>query len=385
MRLLTFFFITALIQATQAQSYKTDSVISMLVNDIEREQIKTKDVFFPGMFYSFRGASSFPHNYKPDNNIFFTAIGSFTLKNIKQHLKDEEKIIIDSILNRSSRSYDYFQHKNELPLYNFWPPGGKIMPHSLIVQHMSKQFSISEDADDTVMILMGLPNNDDSNAFVKRRLLEVSNQGSAGKKIKSTFKKYRNFKAYTTYLGYKMQTDFDFAVQCNILYFNFEKSLPLTIQDTATIQLLSKMIKDRLHVKNPKFIAPYYGKSSLILYHLTRLMARFRIPELEAQKPIIINDLKILLQKSKQTLEKIILQTSLLRMGEQVDLPDEKEIYTIRNTYQHRFSFFQARPAYWCRPFLKNILLHLEFVNYHFFSPTHDKILLLENLALRKS
>lgn len=370
---------------TAAQMYSPDSVISFLVDDIEKNQVKEKGEFFPGMFYSFRGAATPPHRFKPDNNIFFTAIGSFTLKHLSRAIKQEQQTTIDSILERSKRAFPAFQQKEGLPLYNFWPRGSKIMPHSFIAQYMSKQFKISEDADDTVMILMSLQNNDSINAILKKRLMEVSNGGTAGKKIKSTFKRFRKYQAYTTYLGYKMQPDFDFAVQCNLMYFMYNKGIFNNHQDTATIQLLAEMVKERLYMKRPKFISPYYGQPSLLLYHLTRLIAAYHPKELAAYQATIKEDLHLLYSKATTPVEKIILQTSLLRMGENAEMPTEREIQAIRLVDQHKFSFFQARPAYWCRPFLKSLLLHLEFVNYHFFSPTYDKILLLENLAMRKA
>jgi hypothetical protein len=366
------------------QQFNVDSVISMLITDIEKEQIKNKGEFYPGMFYSFRGASAFPHNYQPDNNIFFTAIGNFTLKNLKSAIDNRHHASIDTILNRCNKSFSYFQQKDGLPFYNFWPRGGKIMPHSFIAQHLTKQFSISEDADDTIMILMSLEKNDSVNAILKKRMIEVSNKGVAGKRIFSTYKRFRNYKAFTTYLGYKMQTDFDFSVQCNMMYFSCSSGIPFSEQDSATLQLLAEMTKERLYMKQPSFISPYYGKSSLILYHLTRLIAAFHPEKLEAYKPIIIEDLKTLLGKAKTPIEKIILKTSLIRMGEQTEMPTQREIQEIRLMDQRKFSFFQARPAYWCRPWLKRILLHAEFVNYNFFSPTYDKILLLENLTLSK-
>lgn len=370
---------------TAAQMYSPDSVISVLVDDIEKDQIKEKGEFFPGMFYSFRGAAAPPHRFKPDNNIFFTAIGSFTLKHLSRMINQEQQTTVYSVLERSKRAFPSFQQKDGLPLYNFWPRGGKIMPHSFIAQHMSKQFKISEDADDTVMILMALQNNDSINAILKKRLMEVSNGGTAGKKIKSTFKRFRNYQAYTTYLGYNMQTDFDFAVQCNVLYFMYNKGIFNSHQDSASLQLLSEMVKERLYMKRPKFISPYYGHPSLLLYHLTRLIAAYHPKELAAYQATIKEDLHLLYSKATTPVEKIILQTSLLRMGENAEIPTEREIQEIRLVDQHKFSFFQARPAYWCRPFLKSLLLHLEFVNYHFFSPTYDKILLLENLAMRKA
>ena len=368
-----------------AQPYSIDSVITLLVTDIEKDQIKERGEFFPGMFYSFRGASAPPHNYQPDNNVFFTAIGSFTLRNLKPFVGIQHEKAIDSILHRSSRAFPSFQQKDGLPLYNFWPRGGKIMPHSFIAQHMTQKFNISEDADDTVMILMSLQNNDSANLYVKKRLMELSNGGSARKNIKSTFKRLRNYNAYTTYLGYKMQTDFDFAVQCNIMYFMYKKKMVNSKEDTATIDLLTEMVKERLYMTRPKFISPYYGYPSLLLYHLTRLMSTHHPAALELHKTTIINDLHALYAKAKYPLEKTILQTSLMRLGESPELPTEREIQEIRHIDQHKFSFFQARPAYWCRPLMKSIFLHVEWVNYHFFSPTHDKILLLENLAMRKN
>ena len=378
------FFICILFNGI-CQQYNVDSVISLLIKDVEKEQIKSKGEFYPGMFYTFRGASAFPHNYQPDNNIFFTAIGNFTLKNVQSILDYKYQSPIDTILNRSRAAFSYYQQKDGLPLYNFWPRGGKIMPHSLIAQHFSKALNISEDADDTVMILMSQDNNDSINQIVKKRLAEVSNNGSAGKQIHSTYKRFKDYKAYTTYLGYRMQTDFDFAVQCNLLYFSYKTGLPFNKVDSSTVQLLAEMTSERLYMKNPSFIAPYYGKPSLILYHLTRLISAFHPRALEAYKKSIVEDLYLLLSKAKTPLEKIILQTSLIRMGENPEMPTKREIQEIRLIDQHTFSFFQARPAYWYRPWLKNVFLHVAFINYNFFSPTYDKILLLENLALRKN
>ena len=377
-------FVSLVCKNAFAQSYSIDSIVTSLLDEIQKEQILEKEEFYPGMFYSFRGASAFPHRYRPDNNVFFTAIGSFTLKNLQKYLDKSNAALIDTILNRSSSSIPYFQNKKGLPFYNFWPTGGRIMPHSLIAQHLTKQFTISEDADDTVMILMSLLNNDSANIVFKKRLMEVSNLGTAGKQIRSTYKRFRKHKAYTTYLGYKMQTDFDMAVQCNIMYFVLEKKLPFAEQDSATLQLLAEMTKERLYMKKPIFVSPYYGSSSLIIYHLTRLMAGFHPQQLEACKATIIQDAQSLIAKTRSPLEKVILKTSLLRLGAKADFPTEKEIAYIRTIQQRKFSFFQARPAYWCRPWLKSIFLHLEGINYNFYSPTHDKILLLENLVLQK-
>jgi len=57
-------------------------------------------------------------------------------------------------------------------------------------------------------------------------MVQLSNGGRAKKKIISTYKKYKHLNAYSTWLGSRMTADFDFGVQCNIMYFMYESNLP---------------------------------------------------------------------------------------------------------------------------------------------------------------
>lgn len=375
----------SILSKLKAQEINIDSIISLLVSDIEQEQVKEKGEFYPGTFTSFRGAITWPHNYKPDNNIFFTAIGNLTLQQLRAKLNPAHQNIIDSILSRSKKAFRFYQNKDSLPLYHFWPTGSKVLPHSFVLQHLSTILEFGEDADDTVMLLMLQENNDSINSYVKKRLLTASNMGIPTRKSWTTYKRFRDYKAYTTYFGIKMPVDFDFSVQCNVLYFNYEKKLPWNVNDSATLALITEMVKERLYMKNPIFISKYYGKSSVILYNLTRLMYAFHIPALDQYKPAIIADLKNILVKAKSPLEKVIIQTSLLRLGEHPNMLTAREMQEIRMIDQHKFSIFQARAPYFLATFLTNLTLRANMVNYNFFAPTYDKILLLENLVLRKN
>jgi len=54
---------------------------------IANEQvIQTGKDFYAGMFPSYRECGGSPHNYQPDNNIFYTAVGVFALKNMLPYL-----------------------------------------------------------------------------------------------------------------------------------------------------------------------------------------------------------------------------------------------------------------------------------------------------------
>ena len=379
--LLLLFITSALSSKAQIKLY--DNLIDSLIIEIRNEQIIQKKDFYPGMFYSYRGIAAPPHNYQPDNNVFFSAIGAFTLKNLRTRISEKNKIIIDSIVRKLVSTYPNFKHKQGFPYYNFWPTGAPIMPNSLFFEYLTPIFLQGEDADDSAMVLMSSDANDSISAILKNRMNEISNLSMPRRNIKSTFKRFRQYPAFSTYLGSKMPVDFDFAVQCNLLYFTYDRKMPFSKADIGTLALISKMVEERLYMSRPTYISPYYVKSSILLYHLTRLMAAFNPSSLEAFKPQLINDLKLLQRKTNNIMEHVLINTSLLRLGVETPLPQINSIAAFENSNQKKFVFFQARPAFWYRSPLKQIFLHLPYLNYFFYSPTYNKVLLLENLVLR--
>ena len=205
------------------------------------------------------------------------------------------------------------------------------------------------------------------------------------RKINYTFKKYRNIPTHSTYLGEKMHPDFDFAVQCNILYFNFEKKIPLVKEDSATIFLLAAMLKNREYMTRPVYVSPYYVKPAILIYHVTRLMGAFKIPELELYKEQLISDAYRLLGKATNIMERIILRTALLRLGAQVADLTINTIADFEKTDQGQFVFFQARAAFAQPTPLKQIFLHWNYLIYSFYCPAYNKALWLEYLVLKNS
>src|SRR6266487_1350537 len=269
----TIFCFVAIFKYTNLNAQSNDSVaINALIEDIAASQVKTNGEYYAGMFPSFRECGGAPHNYQPDNNIFFTAITAFTLRNMLPYLKADNKASVEKIINNAATAYPYYKDQYGYPYYNFWPTHSPIMPHTYYFKYLKTVFGQGEDADDSVMILMTSQDGDSSTITLKKRLIEVSNL-SKGKKIISTYKKYRNYPAYSTYLGSRMTPDFDFVVQCNILYFMFDKKSTLVRQDSATIHLLAEMINNHEYMKAPTYLSPYYVKSSILIYHIARLIS----------------------------------------------------------------------------------------------------------------
>ena len=366
----------------KSYSQKNDlALINLLIENIAQEQVSTKGEFYTGAFPSYRKCSGVPHNFQPDNNIFYTGIIAFTLRNLLPYLPADSKIKAEQVIKNAQKAYPFYQNKQGDPFYNFWPTKTRILPHSYFVKYLNNLVGSGEDADDAVMILMASNSNDSICLALKKRLITVSNLGQ--RKISSTYKKYRTIPAYSTYLGLKMKPDFDFAVHCNILYFMFDRQLPLVKQDSATIQLLSQMIEQREYMKAPVYLSPYYVKTSILLYHIARLMGRFDIPELEKFKPQLITDIKKVLTGTNSVIEKIILCTSLLRLGADAPSLGIENIKLFEKSNQDGFVFFQARAAFSLSSPFKQILLHFPYLIYYFYCPAYNKVLWLEYLVAR--
>lgn len=376
--LLLLLFVSAITKAGVPDSV----MINQLVREIEQEQMEQQGQFVDGMFYSYRKFAGYPQKTTADENVFFTAVLAFALKNMSPKLSNSNSAICKRIIERAATSYPHFQNKDKLPIYFFWHKGYPVMPHSNIIAKTGKKIAVSEDQDDTVMIFMTSSQTDSTLKLAKQMMDAASN----GKRrfTNTTYKKYKRLPAHTTYFGRNMLSDFDFAVHCNIVYFLLEKRLPLNNIDSATIFLLQQMIKNRDYVKDPTYISPYYVHTPILLYHVARLMGRFKIPGFEAFKPQLIADIKTELKKSTNIMTDIILSTSLLRLGGDAAPLPLQDIDQFKRSNQDQFVFYQARAAILFPNPFKRLFLDFSMLQYHYYCPAYNKALLLEYLVERK-
>jgi hypothetical protein len=357
-----------------------DSLIHALLLDIQSLQVKQDGEFYAGMFPTFRECAGTPHNYQPDNTIFYTAITAFTLRNMLPDLNEADRLTAQQIISKIQKTYPLYRNKHGYPYYGFWATDDVIMPHTYYFKYLKQVFGQGEDADDTVMILMTDSSSDKDVTELKQRLIDVANLSR--QKINATYKKYRDIPAYSTYLGSRTLPDFDFAVHCNILYFVLNKQLPFVKQDSATLHLVTKMVHNREYMKTPVYISPYYVRSSVLIYHVVRLMNAFHIPELKLYKQQLIDDAKKGFDASTNVMDKILLSTSLMKLGvhNKYYLPPYKSISEFESSNQQQFVFFQARAAFSYPTPFKQIFLHWSYINYYFYCPAYYKVLWLENL-----
>lgn len=312
-----------------------------------------------------------------DNNIFFTGLTLYTLQSIRNQFGDEGKALIDTIDRRTKNLFQYYRNRKGGPTYNFYQTHPDIPYAGIKLLSKLKKVRLDDDLDDTSIIYLTLNSNDSINASVKR---EMKWQTRSPKKVKTTFKKYQNSKAYRTWFAVKMKQDLDICVMTNTLLFVFTKNLPLDSTDFSTISLIKRMVNEDEIMKHGYIVSSYYQQTSIILYHLARLISVAHNQELDSLIPKIVADLKTELKFSTNKVEQIILLSSLCRLQRPVPFAFT---YTDIQKDMDSFYWFQAYALNGNNIMFKRIVGPYTFLNLKYKSKAYywSLVLELQNLA----
>lgn len=289
-----------------------------------------------GLFPSVRSNATLGYR-RADTNIFFTASTVFVLQNLRSYVADDTKVLIDQIQERAVTAYGLFRNKDGLNTYNFWPTSpSRHFPNGYLF-HRFEHFRIPDDIDDTAMVYLTTDSSRTDQLWLKNKLPRHANM-SQGRQIRNTYRDYRDLRAYSTWFGKNMGIDFDACALSNMLYCIYQFDLPRNQHDTDSLTYLRSIVESERYVSEPFRCAPHYARTSLIIYHLARLMATFNIPELEPVRPRLIADGLQKLAQATNRVERILLSTALLRLGEKMP---RVEIDGIEQ-YFATFNFFIA-------------------------------------------
>ena len=369
----------------QAIAAGQDSLfVQKLLQRIEQLQVKENGIFPGGSFPSYRLYAWNKDRYKADVNPFFTGLIAMTLRDIKPWLDTTQQRIAGRIIDRTIPAYAKFRNRSGRPTYNFWPTDTPaIFPHSGWINHFNKSQALPDDLDDTGIILLAM-GAADSTVKQVHQLMQSFTNNDAGK-VKNTFKAYRNMGAYSTWFGKKMPVDFDICVLSTVLYMMQSYNISWTAADSASLDLIVRILKDRQHLDAASYVAPHYRKLSIILYHLSRLMSVKPIPALEQYKPQLVADAQKELATNQQFLEQILLSTALMRWGVQppeITLPLNGTLNELAE--DESFSFFIANIASMFPDLLKRWAGASGITRFYYYCPAYNDLLLLENLVWRK-
>jgi hypothetical protein len=363
-----------------------DTIVSLqLLTRIANLQNKESAVFPRGIFPSYRLYALNKNRSKADINIFFTGLISFTLQKMRTYLTPYQQSIAEQIIASGNEPAIKFKNQKGRNTYNFWPTDTpRIFPNSGWLNLFNKKQALPDDLDDTVIILLAMHAQDSIAKQVHELMQQYTNSGK--KKVKNTFKAYRNIPAYSTWFGKKMPVDFDVSVLTNILYFVQHYNLPWSKADSASLVFIQKVIEEKKYINDADYVSPHYSSSTIILYHISRLMSLKPIPELDMYKDSLISFTKGKLLKTNNFLEQILLQTSLMRWGVQ-----PSEVITVKNNSElinriedEDFSFFIANMASMLPNELKKTAGAIGLGKFYYFCPAYNYVLILENLLEQK-
>lgn len=331
-----------------------------------------------GLFPSQRFHLHFPLE-REDNNIFFTASIVFILQNLRTKFSADEKIIADDICKKATANYPDYKNKDGLDTYNFWRTDGSAhFPNGKFLAHLNK-VRIPDDTDDTSLIYLTSNPSREKALWLKDKLAQHANLST--KQIANTFSEYRNLKAYSTFFGKNMFIEFDICVLCNVLYFVFRNKLELNQHDHDSILFIRSVIEKGQYLQKPFYASHSYPSAPVILYHVARLLENFEVPRLSEIKSKVIVDLNALCERERDEMNRLILSTSLMRLGAK---NNEAEIANPNQRTIQRWSFFHAGLLTAFENsitynFAGNSLFHLKYK-----SEAHRLALILENIIYHK-
>ena len=372
-----FFFATCICSKAQ-----DTALIHYLIKRIAAQQIQQDNFFLPGIYPSFIAKHEKFITKKKDNNIFFNGLIAYTLNDIKPNTDSYSQQLINETLNKAKPLYAKFKNKKGRNTYNFWRTDSAYnYPYSGILKPFAKNISLPDDMDDTVLSLLALNANDSTAKEVHELMQQFANNDT--NKVRSIIEDYRKLPAYSTWFGKKFPVVFDVSVLCNILSFVQTYKLKWTKADSASLDVITTTIQNNYHFSKTVYASPYYPKPSLILYHIARLMNIKPIPQLEALKTKIISDAAKELVLTTNTLEKIILSSTILKLGYKppainINISDvQKEIE------QNDFCFFIGNISSYFKDFQKAFATANEIGFFYHYCPAYNDALLLEYLVLR--
>lgn len=383
--LFLFFFLIVKAQCYCQDSSINDSLVHQMLSRIFYIQEHHEKDFPAGLIPSYRQYHHKKDVFKNDDNIFFTGLVVFTLQYLYPSLDKHSQTICDTIFSHAAPLYARHRNRKGRSTYNFWQTDKpEIFPDGGWLNLFNKRQALPDDMDVTAIVLLA---DDAADSTIRQvHLLMQDYTGRQSKKARSTLPAYKNSRAYSTWFGKKMPIDFDFCVMTNILYLVNKNQLSYTSADSASLDFIVKVIENRDHINHASVVSPSYNRTPIILYHISRLMAQTKMPNLEKYRAQLVKDAISIYNRTNNFFDKILLSTSLMRWG--IMPPNDSLIIvtTLEDFVEkNNFVFFIANMAsVLSRPY--NVLIgNTGIGKFNYYSPAYDYTLLIENIIVRKT
>ena len=369
-------FLCLLCFQIKSQNLRIDSLIYQIKN---AQITQTNNFYSAGLFASTRNYLKSKHYERQDDNVFFTGLVVWTLRNQQLFLSAENTKIVDSICAKAVSNYPSYRNKYGDCTYNFWQPKpNRHFPNDHYFSSRNK-YALPDDLDDTAILYLSGNHSDSLKNCLRTKMAKHANGNPTY--INNTFRKYKYETAYNSWFGNKIDVDFDICVQSNALRWVLDNHYILDKHDSATIQLLKKMVLADEHIEYAHYISPHYQKSTIVLYHLARLIATHPDYFVEIKQKLI-NDIIQQTGIAKHPMEKLLLASSLARFS----VFSEERLRLIKSDFDG-FYFFVANMTSVAPNPLKRWFARCKRTNFYYESEGYYYTLLLEYecLMLKKS
>ena len=300
-------------------SAKAQYSVEHLVERVKEFQVTDDDFYAAGMFPAQR-EWFFLSKPVEDNSLFFTASIISTLQGIREDFSESNQRAVDQIIANTHFLYANYQSRNGEVTYNFWPT----IPPDLPFPNGSKLISnerlrLPDDFDITVLAALAQGSNDTNDSLIRNKMNRYAGRADRGEVQLITVDEYQDKLAYEVWFGKNMPQTFDICVMSNVMYYVLDRGFDLNRYDTATIDLIQKMISNNDHFERISDISHQSNSTALVLYHVARVMAIDKEGLFDSIKPKVIEDLTSLLGEVDNEVETVMLLTSLHRLGAQVN------------------------------------------------------------------
>jgi hypothetical protein len=349
-----------------------------LLQRIQQLQVKKEASALNGSFPSLR-KYYYSVKLKQEDNVFFTALVLFNIGQFSPKMHPEELAYLEQLKTNAAPYIERFKNQKNQLTYNFWPRNPpQIFPNGGWLNRLNQKFALADDIDDGAITLLALGANDSLAKAMQSKFgayrvgLIKPNQGF--------YKEFKDRPVYSTWLGNKMPKDVDLSVLTNVLLMHTIAKIPLNATDSASLDLIVDLIKSKKHLTDPTIVSQHYAHSASIIYHIARLIYYTDYPPLLALKPLLLDQALELSKKAKFPLEQLLLNTSILRLGGQMDLPmSVNESSLTANNYP----YFVANIASVLNNPFKRIVNRTNIVRFDYYSYAFNLSLLYENWMLR--
>jgi hypothetical protein len=359
----------------------TDSILKKrltILNLISNLQFKDSSDDLNGSFPSYR-KYNFSAKLKQEDNVFFTSLVLFNIGQFTAQMYPEELALIEKAKSNALVYINRFKNQNNQLTYNFWPRNPpQIFPNGGWLNLFNTKAALADDIDDGAITLLALGANDSTAKAMQSKF--AAYRVGLIKPNQSFYKEFKNRPVYSTWLGNKMPKDVDLSVLTNVVLMHTISKIPLNATDSASLDLIVDLVKANKHLTDPAYVSQHYANSATIIYHIARLTYYTDYPALLALKPILLEQALALSKKARFTLEQLLLNTSILRLGGKIDFPFEVNEASLK---VNNYSYFVANIASVLNNPFKRIVNRSNIVRFDYYSYAFNLSLMYENLMLR--